>query len=110
MTEIKDPLKYIRPELLRYALVMESILRKNDYKGGWRQPRAGTVYLFGKLTEETKELYEEIYCNHHPEAMYEAGDVGNCSMMLFDTVWNDSGDKTKEKFRKKLGISYKKVI
>ena len=29
--------KYVRPEVLRLAVVMERLLRKNDWKGGWGQ-------------------------------------------------------------------------
>jgi hypothetical protein len=95
-----DPLNYIRPEVLRFAIAMESILRENDHKGHWLDPRCGTAYLFEGLKIETKEFLYELSINHKIPAMKESCDVGNFDMMLFDTIWFDSNNKKHRQFEK----------
>jgi hypothetical protein len=97
---------YVREEVMRFAIAMEAILRENDHKGGWLQPRCGTKYLFDGLTTETKELYHEIEIDHKIPALKESCDVGNFDMMLFDTIWDDSDEEKHRAFEKAHNIPF----
>ena len=51
--------EYLRPEVLRLAVVMERKLRKNDWKGGWGQLPAELFLL--RALEELRELAVVIF-------------------------------------------------
>lgn len=84
----------LRPAIRRFAEAMETVLRENDKKGGWKD--CDDTYLLGRLNEEISELKEEIGCLAMPAEFYtgpyrqqfviqkEAVDVANFCMMIFD--------------------------
>ena len=84
--------KYVRPEVLRLAVVMERKLRKNDWKGGWGQLPAELFLL--RALEELRELAVVIFevRNTGPspdlniKVWEEAGDVANFVMMLAEVA------------------------
>ena len=84
--------KYVRPEVLRLAVVMERLLRKNDWKGGWGQEPA-EVLLLGAL-EELRELaaviseirYAGPSSDLNIRVWEEAGDVANFVMMVAEVA------------------------
>lgn len=53
--------KFLRPELLEFAMVMEYVLRKHDgeKKDSWKT--CDINYLYCKLEEESNEVKEEIF-------------------------------------------------
>ena len=84
--------EYLRPEVLRLAVVMERKLRKNDWKGGWEREPA-EVLLLGAL-EELRELaaviseirYAGPSSDLNIRVWEEAGDVANFVMMLAEVA------------------------
>ena len=84
--------EYVRPEVLRLAVVMERKLRKNDWKGGWGQLPAELFLL--RALEELRELAVVIFevRNTGPspdlniKVWEEAGDVANFVMMLAEVA------------------------
>jgi hypothetical protein len=84
----------LRPEVKRFAVLMEKILRENDHKEGW--DHCDLDYLMNKLKEEFDEvweLYEEEKTarsqgdpdNFDPnEFCGECIDIANVCMMLVD--------------------------
>lgn len=76
----------VRPEVLRFAMHMEAILRRHDHKGGWID--CSYEYLFDKLREEVKELKQAFAASGaYGNTQNECGDVGNIVMMIFDKAW-----------------------
>lgn len=85
-----------REEVQWFAQVMESVLRKNDYNGGWHDD--SFEFLLDKiLFEEIKELKDAIEClmmgSIHGEAsmvelidnvVNESADIANLAMMIAD--------------------------
>lgn len=95
-----------RKEIEEFAQAMESELKENDYKGGWKD--CDLTFLLSKLDEEVKELKEAIqvkqeFINLNSNArsvgecqydyslkssnkniLSEAADVGNIAMMIAD--------------------------
>jgi len=68
----------MRKEVKWFAELMEEKLKKNDYKLHWKNARFG--YLFGRLREET----EELYFAEGEEKIDECVDVANLAMMIAD--------------------------
>jgi len=84
-----DAFRYLRPEVLAFAHLMEQQLRANDHKGGWDEdhPRA----LLSRLREETDELDAEVPVRYvdvigacRERIAKEAADVANFAMMIAD--------------------------
>ena len=80
-----------REEVQWFAQVMESVLRKNDYKGGWHD--ASFEFLLDKiLFEEIKELKDALETltmgaitgEMVDNVVNEAADVANLAMMIAD--------------------------
>lgn len=86
-----------RLEVKKFADAMETELKENDHKKGWKNCTSG--FLISKLDEETKELLEVVraYKNINNEELLhddmtelkarilsEAADVGNIAMMIAD--------------------------
>jgi hypothetical protein len=71
----------IRPEVMAFAVLMETKLYMNDHKGGWRNdtPEA----LLERLYEEVDELKEALLVKSVRIAN-EAADVANFAMMIAD--------------------------
>ncbi|BFH63945.1 hypothetical protein [Paenibacillus azoreducens] len=81
-------LKNIEPraEIQWFAQQMETKLRENDWKGGWKDCRI--QYLLEKLDEEVHELSG---CISNEEAIKEAADVANIAMMIADLCREEKG-------------------
>lgn len=91
----------VRPEVRRFGMLMERVLRDNDHKGGWDRETARS--LLERLKQEVRELSEAIAamptpchcrsvgdCPHgmfgptREEVAREAADVANFAMMIVD--------------------------
>lgn len=81
----------LRPEVLKFACLMEQKLRENDHKGGWRDDSCDA--LLDRLREETLELQDA--CDLHTSfasvgarnnLALEAADVANFAMMIADNA------------------------
>ena len=84
MTEIKKLKEDLpRKEVMLFAEGMERKLKKNDYKGGWKD--CSYDFLYNKLQEEIKEL-QTAWDNCSNRMLYEAVDVANILMMM-SGVW-----------------------
>lgn len=77
---------YLRPEVKAFALAMETVLRSNDYKGGWKD--SGQEYLRSRLNEERIELTEMVLLRPDDKVsiLVEAADVANFAMMVADVM------------------------
>ena len=80
-----------REEVQWFAQVMESVLRKNDYKGGWHG--VSFEFLLDKiLFEEIKELKDALETltmgaitgEMVDNVVNEAADIANLAMMIAD--------------------------
>ena len=93
--EPSQPAVVARPAVVRFAVVMEQMLRDNDHKGGWEDD--GWEYLWERIKDETSELEEA--CEQADEACgseehrdawkrvrEEAADVANMAMMVADVA------------------------
>lgn len=93
----------LRPQVAWFANLMEEILRKNDYKGGWNE--CSTLWLLAKLSEEVGELGEILTETHFPDGSAfppkfpltaqttqqicnEAADIANIAMMIATNTLN----------------------
>jgi len=73
----------MREEIRRFAELMEAQLKRNDWKGGWKND--SSAWLFGRLLEEVWELYQVLFAGETRERIArEAADVANFAMMLAD--------------------------
>lgn len=77
----------VRPEVARFAELMEQKLRANDHKGHWLG--SSLSYLIARLREECGELidavlYEEDSTPGH--ITEEAADVANFAMFIADVA------------------------
>jgi NTP pyrophosphatase (non-canonical NTP hydrolase) len=70
----------VRPEVARFALLMEEKLRANDHKRHWRF--APLQYLSMRLSQERKELAGAI--ETRTDVGEECADVANFAMMIAD--------------------------
>lgn len=80
----------LRPEVKKFAELMEVQLRRNDHKSGWKKCKRETLFL--RATEEFGEFagaLERQETRH--EIMSEGADVANFLMMILD-VTNCLGD------------------
>lgn len=90
---ITNPNEHLRPQVLRFALLMERELRANDGKPGWRDDEPGA--LLERACEELAELRAVLTRGawDHSEASRqrreiskEAADVANFCMMIADVA------------------------
>lgn len=74
----------LRPEVQRFAALMERVLRENDHKGGWEEMSLSA--LLARLQEEVNELVIAAYPPRadKPEISCEAADVANFAMFIAD--------------------------
>lgn len=88
-----DVLGYVRPEVLRYAVLMERELRANDHKPGWKNNKPAD--LMERVEEEFvefREVMQDFPLNPHSEFLMkdlvaeEASDVSNMIMMILDVM------------------------
>ena len=78
-----------RPEVEKFADLMEQVLQDNDWKGGWAN--YSMQWLFLKLIEEVAELgflvrEPNIYNPERQREMIkrESADIANIAMMIAD--------------------------
>jgi len=79
-----------RPEVQKFACLMEIKLRQNDDKGGWKDKSTNTLVL--RVYDEVQELREAISDSSAALSLeevianveFEAADVANFVMMLAD--------------------------
>jgi NTP pyrophosphatase (non-canonical NTP hydrolase) len=88
----------LRKEVMRFAVLMENVLRANDHKGGWSE--CDSKWLLERLREEVRELSEAVeerlaYARSNARSIEdapriwlnlgrEAADVANFAMMIAD--------------------------
>jgi len=63
---------------------MESILRVNDYKGGWTGESHSALYE--RMRDELEELRKAIVAGKEMDAIKECCDLANFAMMLYDNL------------------------
>ena len=79
----------VRISLLKFVKIQEIILRKNDYKGGWKY--MSLKQLRQRLKQEVNELskaIDKITKHTAPDIKSECADVANFAMMISDN-FND---------------------
>jgi len=73
----------MRESLIKFAVIMEKKLKRNDHKGGW--VGEDIDYLLDRLDEEVVELRKAIEKEHIGKRIKnEAADVANFAMMIAD--------------------------
>lgn len=93
----------LRTPVVRFATAMETNLRSNDHKGGWRE--CDRQYLLKKLEEEVSELKKELVKpNNLSRIRDESADVGNIAMMIWDnSMAAEEGESRNTKWKKSVG-------
>jgi NTP pyrophosphatase (non-canonical NTP hydrolase) len=77
----------VRPEIKRFAVMMERKLQANDHKGTWKE--SSISYLFSRLEDEVRELRDQINSKSPvQDVVGEASDVANFAMMIYDVFLN----------------------
>ena len=76
----------VRPEVRRFAELMEAKLKKNDHKS--HGSKESFTYLFGRLDDERKELNQAVSSakTNNGRIADEAVDVANFLMMIVDNL------------------------
>jgi hypothetical protein len=74
----------IRPELKKFAQFQESVLKSNDYKGGWRNMSLNS--LFDDLVKNIDEARETIKGRNAALFRKQITDIANYAMMIFDNI------------------------
>lgn len=89
----------LRPEVQRFAELMEAVLRVNDGKHGWKNIDFRTLY--GRAMQEMVEVHEAFaevnykftdsstQAENRMKVAIECADVANFMMMIMD---NEGGD------------------
>jgi len=82
-----DFIEKLRPEVVIYALMMESKLQKNDHKGGWFNRSNGS--LWHALHNEIREFDEALINRATADVLpifRESADMSNYGMMIADNL------------------------
>lgn len=82
--------EYLRPEVQRFATLMEDALRRNNHKGGWHDDQPEELLL--RAYEELGELHREVLRRARADEpgtwrrriAREAADVANFALMVAD--------------------------
>ena len=74
--------EYLRPEVQKFAVMMEKRLRANDHKGGWMETDRRDLFI--RCIEELGEFVSAWYYGITGKRGGEAADVANFLMMLVD--------------------------
>lgn len=75
----------VRPEVARFAVMMELKLRENDWKESWKH--SSPEFLIRRLQQEYRELVDAVIYGDNPTPQHiaqEAADVANYAMMVAD--------------------------
>ena len=79
---------FLRPEVLAFAHVMETRLRANDHKRGWKD--ADPMWLRRRVNDELREMDAELWRTgalpDRERIVEEAADAANFLMMLSDVL------------------------
>jgi NTP pyrophosphatase (non-canonical NTP hydrolase) len=75
-----------RPEVMKFASLMEKKLQINDYKGGWKGGRRDLSWFFKRMSLEVIELDEALEKGIAEDIALEAADIANFCMMIADIV------------------------
>lgn len=75
----------VRPEVIKFAKLMEKVLRRHDYKGGWENCTGN--FLLAKIQEECNELTRAMKSNSRKDIIDECADLANICMMIAD-IWS----------------------
>lgn len=78
----------IRKELQWFVQEMETQLKENDHKGGWKN--CTDSYLLSRLLEEVSELLLVTLENDQLRIKEEAADVANFAMMIADNRYYEN--------------------
>ncbi len=81
--EPSNIIHYLRPEVIAFAVAMETKLRMNDFKGGWQDMSEGDCV--DRIQDELQEL-ELAVVRDEPAVVVlaEAADVANFAMFIAD--------------------------
>lgn len=74
----------VRPEVAKFAELMEEKLAENDHKGHWSE--APWDYHVERLQQEVEELHDALIQGNPRLIAEEAADVGNFAMFLADVA------------------------
>lgn len=76
--------RYCRLPVLKFAIEMETILRRNDYKDGWED--CNIEWLEERLQEELQEYFDCKKDNYSRKELKqdEIIDVANFCMMIYE--------------------------
>ena len=72
----------LRPEVLAFALLMEAQLKRNDYRGGWKDE--SPTYLGHRIEENMRDLGMISANEDVPGYHRTCADIANFAMMLAD--------------------------
>lgn len=87
----------LRPDVLAFACLMETKLRKHDAKRGQSWKQDDVRDLFDRLTDEAKELRRAL--NGRGDVVDECVDVANFAMMVADQYLSFRESSTGEELR-----------
>lgn len=81
----------LRPEVQWFAVQMESALKANDHKGGWKE--CTDFYLLTRMKEEKLEVSYSLFIENRSESevIKECADVANFAMMIADNAHIQEG-------------------
>ena len=71
-----------RPEVIALAFLMESQLKRNDGRGGWKA--CDRVYLMERLDENLRDLGYNLRAGDKAAAAQTCADIANFVMMMAD--------------------------
>ena len=74
----------VRPEVKKFAIAMEKMLRKNDYKGDWQYEKP--TYFVNKIIEHSRQLRNDVLYNDLYYSKIDCIKVSNYCMMLYDNI------------------------
>jgi hypothetical protein len=91
-TDLTARLATLRPEVIGFAVMMETVLVQNDWKGGWQDMEYDEI--LERIDQELAELKEAFTplktrfwaTSEQENAKKEAIDVANFCMMLVDSL------------------------
>jgi len=74
----------MRTSVKRFALNMETVLRENDHKFGWRD--LSFSHLLIRIKGEIEELEDALINQNKENIVHECADIANFLMMIVDNV------------------------
>ena len=80
----------VRQEVMEFAILMEDVLRDNDWKGGWNKMSIGDLIVRAQQElDEVKEAglaYNILFSDGKMQLKRECADVANFMMMVVDNI------------------------